>query len=93
MGPQAFLGLAVALQTRSAIAQQNVITLGNMLLRRPIQYMPKRSKLLRVFKDLSFVFSISTLSEKSVQFLLYLVYNSLIKVLICKFIIIHNNFE
>ena len=32
---QAVLGLAVALQIRSAIAQQNVITLGNMLSRRP----------------------------------------------------------
>ena len=39
------------------------------------------------------MFSFSTLSEKSVQFLLDLVYNSLILVLICKFIIIHNNFE
>ena len=35
MDPQAVLGLAVALQIRSAIAQQNVITLGNMLWRRP----------------------------------------------------------
>ena len=39
------------------------------------------------------MFSFSTLSEKSVQFLLYLVYNSLILVLICKFIIFHNDFE
>ena len=33
--------------------------------------MPKRSKLLSVFEELSFVFSFSALSEKSVQFLLY----------------------
>ena len=35
MDPQAVLGLAVALQIRSAIAQQNVIMLRNMLMRRP----------------------------------------------------------
>ena len=78
MGSQAVLGLAVALQIRSAIAQQNVITLGTMLRRRPRENTAKRSKLLRVFKELSFVFSFSTLSEKSEQFLLYLVNNSFI---------------
>ena len=35
MDPQAVRGGTVALQIRSAIAQQNVITLGNMLRRRP----------------------------------------------------------
>ena len=35
MDLQAVLGLAVALQIWSAIAQQNVSTLGNMLGRRP----------------------------------------------------------
>ena len=39
------LGLAVILQIRSAIAQQNVITLGNMLRMRPRENMPKRSTL------------------------------------------------
>ena len=66
------LGLAVALLIRSAIAQQNVITFGSMLRRRPRENVPKRSKLLRVFlKGALFVFSFSALSEKSVQFLLY----------------------
>ena len=45
MDPQAVLGLAVALQFRSAIAQENVITLGNMLRSRPRENMQK-SKLL-----------------------------------------------
>ena len=78
MDPQAVLGLAVILQIRSAITQQNVITLGNILMMRPKENMPKRSKTFVSFKELSFVFSFSTLSEKSVQFLLYLVYNSLV---------------
>ena len=43
MDPQAVLGLAVALQIRSAIA---VITLGTRLRRRPRENMQKRSKLL-----------------------------------------------
>ena len=42
MGPQAVLGLVLALQILSAIAQQNVITLMNMLRRRPRENMPKR---------------------------------------------------
>ena len=46
MDPKAVLGLAVALQIRPAIAQENVITLGNMLRRRPRDNMPKRSTLL-----------------------------------------------
>ena len=40
MDPQAVLGLAVALQIRPAIAQQNVITLGNMLRRRQRENIP-----------------------------------------------------
>ena len=71
MDPQEMLRLALALQIQSATAQQNVITLGNLLRRRLRENMPKRSKLLSVFEELSFVFSFSALSEKSVQFLLY----------------------
>ena len=51
MDPQVVLGLAVALQIRSAIEQQNVITLRNMLRRRPRENIPKRSKLLCVLKS------------------------------------------
>ena len=55
---------------------------------------PKKSIHLRAFKGLKFVFCFSVFIEKRVHFFyIWFIILGLVLVLICKFIISHNNFE
>ena len=95
MVQQSMLGYVLALQLCSAIEQQNVFTLENILRirsRTKRKYANKKKVFvifLRIFTCVLFQY---LFWEKCAVFI-YLVYYSLALVLMCIFIIIYNNFE